>query len=255
MTDTSGKNTDAELIRLNRYLAQCGLGARRKCDDLIASGLIFINGKKVTELGTKIRPGVDRVEFRGRELKGIQHKTYLVYNKPKGVVVTKLDPEGRETIYDALKKEGCEAGRLNYVGRLDLNSEGILLLTDDGSLIHALTHPRYRIKKVYQVKLDRPVADDDVRRLLAGVESKGQLLHAGAVRKMMKNEPNWYEIDLYEGKNRQIRRMFETLQYTVRRLKRTQFASIRLGQLMRGKARALTSREVQALKSAGYKNK
>ena len=139
-------------VRLNRYLAQCGLGARRKCDLLIESGHVIVNGEKVTSLGTKVRPGIDRVEYKGTALKPLNTLEYLAYNKPRGVMVTREDPEGRATIYETLARAGLDAGHLNYVGRLDFNSEGLLLLTNDGALIHALTHPRFHIKKTYQVR-------------------------------------------------------------------------------------------------------
>ena len=242
----------AATVRLNRYLAQCGLGARRKCDDLIKSGHIFVNGKKVEELGVKIMPG-DRVEYRGKQLSPVRRLDYFAYHKPASVMVTKADPEGRITIYRAIGQCGTDVSHCNYVGRLDFASEGLLLLTNDGGLIHALTHPRYRIKKVYQVQIERRLTPFDREKLLSGIESESQILHAGDVRPAATTQDNhWYEVDLYEGKNRQIRRMFEALGYRVIRLVRTQFASVRLGGLAPGGLRPLTAREIAALKSAGF---
>ncbi len=250
------KNSD-DLIRLNRYLAQCGLGSRRECDTLISSGKIVINGKKVIKLGTQVDPGNDQVQYKGKIVKNIRTLQYIAYNKSRGVVVTAKDPQGRETVYDAIKKTGFDAAHLNYVGRLDRNSEGLLLLTNDGDLIHALTHPRFHIKKVYRVKTNKGLSSTDCDTMVhGGVMSEGQRLCAGVIRQVSAKAGSggfWYEIDLYEGKNRQIRRMFEGLGYEVLRLKRIQFSVIKLRNLVRGKYRLLTDREIAGLKKKGYK--
>ena len=232
---------DMEEIRLNRFLAQCGIASRRKADELIASGNIYLNGERVTELGAKVKPGVDKVEYRGKEIKPFHALQYIAYHKPRGVVVTRSDPEGRDTVYDVLREKGQDISHLNYVGRLDLMSEGLLLLTNDGDLIHALTHPRFGIKKTYKVKVDRKMSTEEVQKLISGVESEGVILHAGAIREI--DEPSqivqvWYEIDLYEGKNRQIRRMLEVLGIKVSRLRRVQFGSVKLGSLPSGESRS-----------------
>jgi 23S rRNA pseudouridine2605 synthase len=246
------KNTQPETLRLNRFLSQCGLGARRKCDELIRSGHIAVNGQKVIALGTKIGPG-DTVEYCGKNVTPVRRLEYWAYHKPSGIMVTKTDPQGRVTLYQALSKNGFDAHHLNYVGRLDYTSEGLLLLTNDGSLIHALTHPRYRIKKVYRVAIDRLLIESDRQKLLEGITSEGQLLSAGAVRiAASAGGGHWYEIDLYEGKNRQVRRMFESLHYQVVRLLRIRFASVKLEELASGAARPLTPKEIAALKSAGF---
>jgi 23S rRNA pseudouridine2605 synthase len=241
-----------EKIRLNRFLARCGLGARRKCDELIKSGHVLVNGVKVSELGTKVSVN-DKVEYHGKTAVPIRRLEYWAYHKPPGVMVTKDDPQGRTTVYKALEHGGFDARHLNYVGRLDYVSEGLLLFTNDGSLIHSVTHPRYQIKKVYQVQINRPLASFDEERLLRGIESEGQVLHAGAVKKIKGPAGgNWYEVALYEGKNRQLRRMFEALHYQVVRLIRNRFASVRLDDLAAGAIRPLTPREIAGLKSTGY---
>ena len=240
-------------VRLNRYLAGCGLGSRRSCDGLIAGGRIHVNGSKVTELGTKVVPGHDRVEYLGRELSPVVAFQYLAYHKPQGVIVTKADPEGRTTVFDALKEAGRNADGLNYVGRLDVASEGLLLLTNDGNLIHALTHPRYHIKKVYDVQIDKRLSPADAATMIReGIESEGQVLRAGSVLDTGFEDRFWCRVELYEGKKRQIRRMLEALGYAVVRLRRIQFASVKLGDLAPGAARELTVREVDALRSAGF---
>lgn len=245
-------------IRLNRYLAQCGLGSRRECDSIIASGKIYINDKKVTELGTRVIPDEVVVMYSGKKLLAINRIEYFAFHKPRDTIVTKKDPEGRNTIYTALKNSGFNADHLKYIGRLDRNSEGLLLMTNDGDLIHALTHPRFQIKKVYQTKIDTKVTHEDQLTMIhKGVISNGQRLHLGAVREMNTHEKNenWYEIDLYEGKNRQIRRIFESKGYKVLRLKRIQFSVIKLGSLRRGGWRPLSTNEIRGLKSKGYKQK
>ncbi len=250
------RNLSSE-IRLNRYLAQCGLGSRRECDRIITGGTVKVNGEKIITLGTKITPGRDLVEHGGKVVKVIEEKSYLAYHKSRGTIVTAKDPQGRDTIYDALKKSGIAADHLKYVGRLDRNSEGLLLLTNDGDIIHALTHPRFHIKKVYQMKIDKELRQEDASVMVQkGVASEGQMLQAGAIRKIdkkLKSDRYWYDIDLYEGKNRQIRRMFESLGYEIIRLKRTQFGGIKLRDLKRGSYRFLAEREIQGLKSKGYR--
>jgi 23S rRNA pseudouridine2605 synthase len=246
-------------MRINRYLAQCGLGSRRECDQLIVSRAIAINGTVVTELGIKIDPTKVTVEFRGKPVAKPKGLEYIAYHKSRGTIVTATDPQSRETIYDALRNEGLNADHLKYVGRLDRNSEGLLLLTNDGDLIHTLTHPRFEIKKTYQVKTEKPLELADAEKMInQGIESEGQLLHAGAIKTLAEKgggKESWYEVDLYEGKNRQIRRMFEALGYEVSRLKRIQFSVVTLGTLQRGKYRILQEREIKGLKNAGFKVK
>jgi 23S rRNA pseudouridine2605 synthase len=246
-----------ESVRLNRYLSSCGLGARRKCDDLILGGHVLINGIKVKELGTKVYPN-DVVEHFGKKLVPFKKLAYIAFHKPRGVMVTKTDPQKRMTIYDALREAGGDFDYLNYVGRLDFNSEGLLLLTNDGDLIHALTHPRYRIKKVYNVKVERKLEESEIKKLIDGVESEGQILHAASVVDISDEIDNriqhWYEIVLFEGKNRQIRRMLQSMDILISKLRRVQFGSVQLDELKVGEYRHLTEREIGALKSAGYKN-
>ena len=242
-----------EQLRINRYLAQCGLGSRRKCDELVESGHIFINGEKVTELGAKVSPK-DKVEYKGKTLRPVKRLEYWAYFKPRQIMVTKDDPEGRPTIYDVLRRDGLDADLLKYVGRLDYLSEGLLLLTNDGDLIHALTHPRFRIKKVYLVRTGRPLEKPEISKLIDGIESEGQLLRAAAVNPVdIKDEQCWYEVTLFEGKNRQIRRMFEGIDHEVRKLRRTAFGSVKLGEMRTGEFRELTAREIGGLKNAGFK--
>ncbi|HEX3019122.1 MAG TPA: pseudouridine synthase [Chitinispirillaceae bacterium] len=244
-------------VRLNKFLALCGIGSRRKADELIAGGKIYVNGSRVTELGSRVVAGKDKVEYWGKEIKPFHILEYFAYYKPRSVMVTRIDPEGRETIYDALSKAGATVEHLNYVGRLDFGSEGLLLLTNDGELIHALTHPRFQIKKVYRVKVDRLLTADERKKMIDGIESNGQVLHAREIRDISEVTPErkqfWYELDLFEGKNRQIRRMFEALGILVGRLRRVQFGSVKLGEMQPGEIRPLTEKEIMSLKNTGYK--
>lgn len=245
------------LMRLNRFLAQCGVGSRRKCDELIATGHIYCNGERVVALGVKVDPVKDRIEYHGKQVKRVHALEYIAYYKPREVVVTADDPEERRTVYQYIKEKWRDCDHLRYIGRLDYQSEGLLLFTNDGDLIHALTHPRFKIKKVYQVKAERQLTQEEISRLLAGVTSDDQLLRAGAVRSLSVPEPGrvqfWYEIDLFEGKNRQIRRMFAVLDILVGRLRRVQFGSVKLEGLGVGEVRPLTPKEVAALRNSGFK--
>lgn len=243
-------------IRLNRYLAQCGVGSRRQCDRLIAGGRIRVDGEVVDVLGTRIDSNSAIVELDGKSVTQAGQLRYYAYHKSRGTVVTARDPQGRETVYDALRKYDFAVDDLRYVGRLDRNSGGLLLLTNDGDLIHALTHPRFGVKKVYHVRVDRMIRDEDAERMAGeGIVSQGQVLHVGVVRALDKSETgeHWYEIVLYEGKNRQIRRMLGELGYDVLRLRRVQFGNVKLGRLKRGGIRELSDREIGGLRRKGYR--
>jgi 23S rRNA pseudouridine2605 synthase len=257
MTTTNDGPDGAGTLRLNRFLAQCGLGSRRACDDIIAAGHIYCNGKRVATPGVQVHPGIDRIEYMGNIVKQLHALEYIAYYKPREVMVTTSDPEGRITIYDAIKSRGRSVDHLRYAGRLDYQSEGLLLLTNDGDLIHALTHPRFHLKKVYHVKAERCLTDDEIGALLDGVESEGQCLKAGAVKQLSLPDDDrkqfWYEIELFEGKNRQIRRMFEALSILVGRIRRVQFGSVVLGKLTPGEYRPLTEKEIASLKNTGFK--
>jgi 23S rRNA pseudouridine2605 synthase len=256
--DLTHEKPSHDLVRLNRFCAQSGLGSRRFCDTLISSGKIVVNGAVIKELGTKINPDRDKVQFRGAPVRPEGSSVYMAYHKPRGVMVTKLDPQGRETIYTALAKSGVTIDNLRYIGRLDFNSEGLLLLTNDGNIIHSLTHPRYHIKKVYEVCIDRKVLAEDIKKMVEdGVVSENQTLRAGKITplQLKTSDGIWYSIDLYEGKRRQIRRMFEALGYSIARLIRVQFASAKIGDLQPGKTRLLSEREIAALLAAGYPQK
>jgi 23S rRNA pseudouridine2605 synthase len=240
----------SETIRLNKYLAGCAVGSRRQCDELIMSGKVFVNGSPA-QIGTQIDKENDNVTINGESVSFISQKRYFAYHKPKGVIVSRSDENGRATVYDALRKmeiENCE--NLKYVGRLDFNSEGLLLLTNDGDLTFALTHPKFHIKKVYFVKIAKELNEGEMKNMVEnGVESEGEVLKAGAIRYKYQDGENFcYEVDLYEGKNRQVRRIFEALGEQIIQLKRLQFAGIKLANLNCGKIRELSPEEIDMLK-------
>ncbi len=243
---------EIETIRLNKYLARCGVGSRRECDTFISEGLIRINGDVVT-VGTQVT-GNEEITFRGRPVAAVKAKEYYLYHKPAGPLCTSKDTHGRATIFDALKELGLDAPYLKYVGRLDKESEGALILTNDGDMVHAVTHPRFHIKKVYMVEVAQKIKPENLELIVEdGVESEGEILTVGAVRfKGTENGSFWYEVDLYEGKNRQVRRVFSGIGHEVTRLIRTQFANLKLRELAYGEFRPLQEREIKGLQGKGY---
>jgi len=232
-------------LRLNRFLADCGLGSRRKVEELISSGRIAVNGEVCTELATHISPGTDIVALDGKELNNRQKKQYLILHKPRGYVVSKSDELGRQTIYDLLPRS---AANLAYAGRLDKNSEGLLLLTNDTALINLLTHPNYKVEKIYRVELDRPLKRQELERLRKGVEIEGGItLPAGVYVKAETDSSMSLKVVLTEGRKRQIRQMVEAVGAKVRSLKRLQFGPLKLKDLPVGRWRNLEPGEVRAL--------
>ena len=236
------QNNDEE-IRLNRFLAMSGVASRRQADEYIASGLVRVNQIVVTELGTKIKR-TDKVYFRNKEVQPERHQ-YILLNKPKDTVTTAKDPQGRRTVIDMIKN-ACEE-RVYPVGRLDRNTTGILLLTNDGDLAAKLSHPSSSVSKLYHVKTDRPVSKNDLIRLTRGVELEDGLAKADEA-KYVEEAQDEIGIRLHSGKNRVIRRMFEKLDYRIVKLDRVEFAGLTKKNLARGQYRFLSNREVNFLK-------
>ena len=191
-------------LRLNKYLRDCRLGSRRKCEELIRESRVTLNGTVVDEVGTLVDTGADEVKVDGRVVKPFTDVIYVIANKPRGVVVTGSDPQGRSTFYDAI--EGLPEG-LFSVGRLDMDSEGLLLLTNDGKLGFRLSHPRHEIEKVYQVGLDKPAGNDLIARLKSGIELEDGPARAREARMLKGGDNPTLELTLTEGKKREIRRM------------------------------------------------
>ena len=234
-------------IRLNRFLAQSGLCSRREADDFITAGLVTVNGEIVTQLGTKIKP-TDEVKFNDSRVQG-EKKVYLVLNKPKGYVTTLEDSHADKLVIDLVK--GACTERIYPVGRLDKNSLGLLLFTNDGDLTKTLTHPSYQKKKIYQVSLDKPLTRADMDRLAEGITLEDGEIYADEISYLKDNKQE-VGIEIHSGRNRIVRRMFEFLGYTVTKLDRVYYAGLTKKNLKRGAWRFLTREEVDRLKSGMY---
>ena len=234
-------------IRLNRYIAMSGICSRREADEFIQSGVVSVNGLVVTELGAKVSQQ-DEVRFNGNIIRN-ERKVYIVMNKPKGYVTSVEDPHADKTVMELLK-EGCRE-RVYPVGRLDKNSLGVLLITNDGDMAKKLMHPSFEKKKVYQVSLDKPLTHADMDALVQGFELDDGEIHADAVS-YVGTKKTEIGIEIHSGRNRIVRRMFEHLGYKVTKLDRVYFAGLTKQRLKRGEWRFLTPREVQALRSGQY---
>jgi 23S rRNA pseudouridine2605 synthase len=226
-------------MRLNRYLALCGLGSRRACEALILEGRVTVNGRRVQELATSIEAG-DRVTADGREVSAAEHLTLVLYKPPK-VMSTKSDPQGRLTLYDLLPPH---YRHLHYVGRLDNDSEGLIVMTNDGALTQKLTHPSHKVDKEYIVTTDRPFRKEMIEKILKGIPLEEGLARAVAVHPI---SPRRLIVVLQQGLNRQIRRMFEALGFEVERLIRSRIGSLTIEHLKPGKWRVLRPDEVKRL--------
>ncbi len=251
--------------RLQKIIAAAGIASRRKAEELITGGLVSVNGQIVTELGTKADPETDHIKVNGKSLRGPQRHVYLLLHKPKGYVTTVTDPEGRPTVLDLVRGVGT---RVYPVGRLDYLSEGLLLLTNDGSLAQRLTHASSHVPKTYLVKVAGKPTPEQIQKLRGGVflpaetkplknrEGQTQRRRSTAVRtgpvriELLRDAANpWYEITLIEGRNRQIRRMFEQIDHHVEKIKRVRYGPLQLD-VEAGKFRHLTAQEVEQLKTS-----
>ncbi|NGZ74218.1 pseudouridine synthase [Saccharibacillus alkalitolerans] len=238
--------------RLQKILAQAGVASRRKCEELILAGKVEVNGEVVTALGTKADPDTDEITVSGRAIKA-QKKLYLMLNKPKGVITSATDPEGRKVVTDYIK--GIKE-RVYPVGRLDYDSEGLLLLTNDGELAQKLTHPSHHVPKTYLATVEGIPHGDSLDKLRRGIQLEDGMTAPA--------ELDYYDVDqekkqatiritIYEGKNRQVRRMFDAISHPVKRLKRISMGNLYLQNLKRGLFRHLTASEVNELKQLADK--
>ncbi len=234
--------------RLQKYMAECGVGSRRKCEEWIAGGLVKVNGETVTELGTKIDPEKDEVFFRGRVLKRTQPLTTVMLNKPAGYVTTSRDQFHRPDVTQLIDMPGV---RLYPVGRLDYQTTGLLLLTNDGDLAYHLTHPGHRVEKVYRALLSGEMTRDALKTLESGVVlDDGYKTEPAKVNVLsVKGGNTKVDITISEGKNHQVRRMAAAVGFPVLRLKRIQEGSLKLGNLKEGSYRILSDAEVEKLKN------
>jgi 23S rRNA pseudouridine2605 synthase len=233
-----------ETVRLNRYLAMAGIGSRRKNDDLILSGAVKVNGRVVQILGIQVQVGKDKISING-ELVNLEEKlVYILLNKPKDTITTTSDEKGRTTVMKYVRVKE----RVFPVGRLDRNTTGVLLFTNDGDLANALIHPKFEIEKMYRVTLDRQVNDEDLKKLRKGVRLEDGPAKASTAEMIEGSKRKKVLLTLREGRNREVRRMFEVIGHDVRQLDRVSFAGLTPLGLPRGSSRYLTRSEVNNLK-------
>ena len=237
-----------EPIRLNKFLANAGICSRREADEFIEAGVVSVNGEVVTELGTKIKR-TDEVKFHDQTI-NIERKVYVLLNKPKDCVTTSDDPQERKTVMDFVK-DACKE-RIYPVGRLDRNTTGVLLLTNDGDLASKLTHPKYLKKKIYHVYCDKNVTRADLDQILAGITLDDGDIHADAISYASDTDKSQVGIEIHSGKNRIVRRIFESLGYKVIKLDRVYFAGLTKKGLRRGDWRYLTEQEVNYLRMGSF---
>ncbi|MBQ9211943.1 MAG: rRNA pseudouridine synthase [Clostridia bacterium] len=235
------------MMRLQKYLALCGVASRRRAEQMILDGLVQVNGLTVREMGVQVDEEKDRVSVSGELVRPEAEKHYLAYYKPIGEVTTVSDPEGRPTVMDKFRDYPV---RLFPVGRLDFDSEGLILLTNDGDLMNRLLHPSHEVSKVYLVKASNQVSEEEIRRLRAGVMIDDKLTSPAQVRLIRREAfDTVLLISIHEGRNRQVRKMLEAIGHQVVSLKRVEFGPISLGDLPRGQWRRLTEREVAKLQA------
>ena len=237
-----------EPLRLNKFLANAGICSRREADEFIQAGVVTVNGEVVTELGTKVLR-TDTVMFHDQPVK-IEKKVYVLLNKPKDYVTTSDDPQQRKTVMDLVKNACLE--RIYPVGRLDRNTTGVLLLTNDGDLASKLTHPKYLKKKIYHVFLDKNVTAHDLQQIADGIQLEDGEIKADDVQYASPTDKKQVGIEIHSGKNRIVRRIFESLGYRVQKLDRVQFAGLTKKNLKRGDWRYLTEEEVDRLRMGAY---
>ena len=235
-------------IRLNKYIANAGICSRREADRLIENGEISVNGKKVTELGTIVKRS-DEIRYKGKKISS-EKKVYLLLNKPKDTVTTLKDPQKRKTVFDIIKNACPE--RIYPVGRLDRNTTGVLLFTNDGELAAQLTHPSHQKKKIYHVFLDKPLTAEHLNQIAGGIELPDTKIKADAINYTDTSDKTQVGIEIHSGQNRIVRRIFESLGYQVVKLDRVFFAGLTKKNLPRGKWRFLSEKEIGMLKAKMY---
>ena len=234
-------------IRINKFLSLCGLGSRRKTEDLITGGLITVNGTVMCDLSYQVDSDSDIVMYKKQVLTPVQNFQYLILNKPKGFITSANDERSRPTVFDLIPQRFKELG-IFPVGRLDKDTEGLLIFTNDGDLAYRLTHPRFKIPKTYEVLLDKPLRDDHKYSIEHGIELYGSIT-LPAIIKPLNDEWTAVTITITEGKKRQVRLMFTMFGYEIVSLTRIQYGPIALGNLPEGKYRILTRQEIEQLKS------
>ena len=240
---------ESGLVRLNKFIANSGICSRREADTYIETGLVSVNGVRVTELGTKVDPVKDDIRFNGSRIKG-KKKVYVVMNKPKDFVTTLSDPHAERTVIDLISKSLCPE-RVFPVGRLDKSTTGVLMLTNDGDLTEKLTHPKHEIRKIYHATLDKNLKKEDFDKILSGIELEDGPIAADALS-YVEGDKSQVGLEIHSGRNRIVRRIFEHLGYKVKKLDRVYFAGLTKKNLRRGAWRFLEEKEVNMLKMGAF---
>ena len=243
--ETGNKQSEADMMPLNKYISHAGVCGRREAADLVKAGKVQVNGAIIFEPGFKVSPN-EKVLVKGKQVFLQKNAVYILLNKPKDYITTAKDPEGRKTIFDLLK--GATNERVYPVGRLDRNTTGVLLLTNDGELAQKLTHPSFEIKKIYEVRLDKPVVKKDMEAILTGITLEDGFVKADAVAYADPKDKSIIGIEIHSGRNRIVRRIFERLGYDVKNLDRVMFANLTKKNVDRGKWRFLNDKEIRLLK-------
>ena len=247
-TGPGRKKPQDDRVRLNKYIAASGICSRREADQLISAGLVSVNGKTITELGTKVNPD-DDVRYNGERLRN-ERKVYLLLNKPKDYVTTTDDPKERKTVMQLIRNAGKE--RIYPVGRLDRNTTGVLLFTNDGEMAKKLTHPGHNKKKIYHIFLEKAFAAADLKKLADGITLDDGYIKPDAISYVSSEHKREIGLEIHSGRNRIVRRMFESLGYRVSKLDRVYFAGLTKKNVPRGKWRLLTEKEINRLKMNAY---
>ena len=241
--------TNGQEYQLNKFIAHCGVCSRRDAAELVKSGKVKVNGQLITEPGFKVRD-TDDIKVNGKKVMLQKNMVYILLNKPKDYITTTSDPQGRQTVLQLIRNATTE--RIYPIGRLDRNTTGVLLLTNDGDLAQKLSHPSYEIKKIYEVRLDKPLAKKDFEAILKGIELEDGLISPDSLAYADAKDKSIIGIEIHSGRNRIVRRIFEHLGYDVKNLDRVLYANLTKKNVERGKWRFLTEKEVRLLK---YMNK
>lgn len=239
------KNQDENVMPLNKFIAHAGICSRREAADFVKGGKVMVNDKTVTEPGFKVT-AADKITYDGKKIFLQKNLVYILINKPKDYITTTDDPQGRKTILDLIK--GATTERVYPVGRLDRNTTGVLLLTNDGELSQKLTHPSFEIKKIYEVKLDKPLSKKDMEAIVTGITLEDGFIKADSIAYADANDKSIIGIEIHSGRNRIVRRIFEQLGYIVKNLDRVMFANLTKKNVDRGRWRFLQEKEVRLLK-------
>lgn len=239
------KNQDENIMPLNKFIAHAGICSRREAADFVKGGKVMVNDKTVTEPGYKVT-AADKITYDGKKIFLQKNLVYILINKPKDYITTTDDPQGRKTILDLIK--GATTERVYPVGRLDRNTTGVLLLTNDGELSQKLTHPSFEIKKIYEVKLDKPLSKKDMEAIVTGITLEDGFIKADSIAYADANDKSIIGIEIHSGRNRIVRRIFEQLGYIVKNLDRVMFANLTKKNADRGRWRFLQEKEVRLLK-------